>query len=450
MTVRRAAAALLALLPVAAFGAKAASGPSRPEPRVLVASYSGIISPAAAEYMKGAVAKAEQGKYDALVVELDTPGGLDLPMREIVKDFFGAQVPVVVYVAPAGARAASAGVFITMAAHVAAMAPGTNIGAAHPVALGRDFDAPRFGKEKDKDKEKEKTGDVMEAKLTQDAGAYLQAIATRRGRNAGLAYEMVSKSTSIISGQAVALRIVDLEAAGLDELLRLVEGRKLADFQAPLSTKGARVERLPMTARQRLLATVADPNIAMLLMSLGGAGLLIELYSPGLVLPGVVGAVSLVLAFYSFQTLSASYAGVLLIMLGVVFLLLELKITSYGLLALSGSASVIFGSMMLFKDSGGGLAVSYGALASSLGTLLAIFAGLLAVSRTALGRKTDIGLEDIGGETAVAKTALTPTGTVFWHGELWKARSLGGDIAEGAEVVVDSADGLTLKVRGMP
>lgn len=375
-------------------------------------------------------------------------------MREIVKAILASEVPVIVYVSPAGARAASAGVFITMAAHVAAMAPGTNIGAAHPVALGGTGGLPEIGKEKEKGKDGEKAEgkgeSVMEAKLAQDAGAYLQAIATRRGRNADLAAAMVSRSTSIISGLAVRERIVDLEAASLEALLKAVDGRKLTDFPKALRTAGASIERLSMSARQRLLAAVCDPNVAMLLMSIGGAGILIELYSPGLILPGVVGAVSLVLAFYSFQTLSASYAGVLLILLGMLFLLLELKITSFGLLALSGAASVLFGSMMLFKDASGGIAVSYPAVASSLVTLLVIFTGLLYVGKKALTRKREAGIEDIKGEAAVAATALKPGGAVFWRGELWKALSLEGEIPDGAPVTVEKAEGLTLLVRRRP
>ncbi|MFA6315784.1 MAG: NfeD family protein [Elusimicrobiota bacterium] len=447
-------AVCLALPSAAQAADSAAKAAASPAPRVLLASFSGIITPVAAEYMVSAIEKAAAGGFDAAVIELDTPGGLDLPMREIVKAILGSEIPVIVYVAPAGARAASAGVFITVASHVAAMAPGTNIGAAHPVTLGGGGGLPDLGKDKGKGKDEEKGGakseSVMEAKLAQDAGAYLQAIATRRGRNAALAAMMVSKSTSIISGLAVRENIVDLEAASLTELLKAVDGRKLTDFPKPLRTAGAIVERFPMSGRQRLLAAVCDPNVAMLLMSIGGAGILIELYSPGLILPGVVGAVSLVLAFYSFQTLSASYAGVLLIMLGMLFLLLELKITSYGLLALSGAASVMFGSMMLFKDPAGGISVSYSAVASSLVTLLAIFAGLLYVGKKALSRRLDTGLDGAAGETATARGPLSPRGQVFWRGELWRAVSLDGDVSDGAEVTVEAAEGLTLKVRRRP
>ncbi len=350
--------ALLSALLWTAGPCLAAETPARmPEdaPVVLHASFSGVISPVAAEYLSGAVAKAQTGGYEAVLIELDTPGGLDLSMREIVKSLLASNVPVIVYVSPAGARAASAGVFITMAAHVAAMTPGTNIGAAHPVQLGaRPMGLPK-GKGKGKDSESDKT--VMSEKMTNDAAAYLQAIASRRGRNVDISALFVSKSTSITSSQAVSLGVIDLEAKDVAELLDALDGRQIKDLGRPLRTKGARLEPFMMTRRQKLLAAVSDPNIAMILMSIGVTGILIELYSPGLILPGLVGAVSLILAFYSFQTLSVNFAGVLFIAIGFLLFLLELKIASFGLLAIGGTAAVLFVYMMLFKDSPG-LAVS--------------------------------------------------------------------------------------------
>ena len=411
-----------------------------PPPQVMVATYSGVISPAAAEYLEAAVAAAARQRCEALVIELDTPGGLDLSMREIVKAILSATVPVIVYVHPSGARAASAGVFITMAAHVAAMTPGTNIGAAHPVQLGG---LPGGG-----GKDKEKTDTVMEGKVTNDAVAYLQAIASRRGRNAAWAFQGVTQSTSIVSAQAVRDRVVDLEAGSLEELLTAVDGRTLPDFKdRPLRTKGARLERFEMTRRQKLLVAVSDPNIAMILMTLGVSGLLIELYSPGLILPGIVGAVSLIMAFYSFQTLSASFAGVLLIMVGFLLYVLELKVHSYGLLALSATAAVLFGTLMLFRNSGGGVSVSGTVIATTLGTLVALVAVLLAIATQAMRRRSRVGAEGLLGQKGVAETALSPSGKVSLGGELWKAESLEGDIPAGASVVVEAAEGLTLKVR---
>jgi membrane-bound serine protease (ClpP class) len=412
-----------------------------PAPDVLVATYSGVINPAAAEYLDGAVAAAGARRCGALVIELDTPGGLDLSMRDIVKAILSSEVPVIVYVAPSGARAASAGVFITMAAHVAAMAPGTNIGAAHPVQLGG---MPAGG---GKDKEPKKD-EVMEGKVVNDAAAYLQAIAGRRGRNIEWAFQGVTKSTSIVSSAAVRQRVVDLEAKSLEELLAAVDGRELADFKGrPLRTKGAKVVRFEMTARQKLLAAVADPNIAMILMTLGVSGLLIELYSPGLILPGLVGTVSLIMAFYSFQTLSASFAGVLLILVGLILYVLELKVQSYGLLAVSATAAVLFGTVMLFRHSPGGVSISWGVIVSTVGTLAALAAALIAIAARAMARRSKTGAEGLIGQSGTVETELNPLGKVTMGGELWKAESLEGTIPAGTVVRVEAAEGLTLKVR---
>ena len=410
-------------------------------PRVLLAGYSGVISPVAAEYLDAAIAKAGEQKDSALVIELDTPGGLDLSMREIVKSILASPVPVIVYVGPAGARSASAGVFVTMAAHVAAMTPGTNIGAAHPIELGGGLPGVAG-------KEKGEPDSVMESKITNDASAYLEAIAARRGRNASWAALVVAKSTSVTSAEAVRQRVVDLEAESLPALLEAVDGRRLADFPGrPLRTKGAVVERFEMSRRQRLLAAVSDPNIAMILMTLGVSGLLIELYSPGLILPGIVGASSLILAFYSFQTLSANYAGLLLIVLGLLLFVLEFKVHSFGLLTLSGAASVLFGALMLFRDSAGGLRVSPGVIASTVTTMLGVVAVLLAIVRQAFKRKARTGAEGLKGAKGVAASALDPGGTVRLSGELWKAESVEGSIEAGSEVAVADCEGLTLKVR---
>ncbi len=413
--------------------------PLAAKPRVLAASFSGVISPVAAEFLQAAIHRAEKGGYDALVIELDTPGGLDLAMRDIVKAILSAEVPVIVYVSPAGGRAASAGVFITMAAHIAAMTPGTNIGAAHPVRLG-GASGVKGGKNK--------PDPVMESKMTNDASAYLQSIATRRGRNVDWAREVVVKSTSVASGEAVRLNVVDLEAESLEALLNAIDGRELADFKGkPLRTKGAEVERFEMTRRQELLATVSDPNIAMMLMTIGVSGLLIELYSPGLILPGLVGVVSLILAFYSFQTLSADFAGVIFIMLGFLLYILELKIASFGLLALAGTGALLFGATMLFKDGGWGLQISWSAIAGSLVMMGIIMAALIYVTKQALMRRQTTGAEGMVGALVVTVTALDPKGKVSLGGELWKAESLEGTLPKGTEAVVDSTQGLTLMVK---
>lgn len=410
--------------------------------KVLVAPYAGIITPVAAEFLTQALDRAATGGFEAVVIELDTPGGLDPSMRTIVQAIMTSKVPVVVYVAPSGARAASAGAFITMAAHVAAMAPGTNIGAAHPIALPGMGGGDR-GKKEDAPHDK-----VMEGKMANDAAAYLRSIAKERGRNEEWAARAVLESASIPVVEAVEKKVVDLQASSLEELLRALEGRKLAGFPKPLKLAGAIIERHEMTRRQRWLATLADPNIAMILMSLGAAGLFIELYSPGLILPGVVGAVCLVLAFYSFQTLSASYAGVLLIALGLIFYLLEVKITSFGLLALSGTASLLLGALMLFQDQSiGGIRIAWSVLGTTIGGLLGLTAIASALVVQAHRRRRETGQEAMIGARAEAVTAIAPKGKVRLGSEIWDAVSAGDAVAEGATVVIESVDGLTLRVR---
>lgn len=430
---------LRALALCALLGSGAAAQPS-PEPKVLLAPYSGAIVPVAAEFMAQAVDEAGRGGYDALVIQLDTPGGLDASMRDIVKSVFGSKVPVVVFIHPAGARAASAGVFIAMAAHVAAMSPGTNIGAAHPVMIG--------GARPDGGKGPKGGDDALEKKAVSDAAAYLKSIAAKRGRNQDWAFEAVSRSTSIPSSEAAALRVVDLESPDLAALLKAVHGRRLPDFKEPLRTAGAKVEVKEMTRRQRWLAALSDPNVAMILMSLGAGGLFIELYNPGLILPGIVGLVALLLAFYSFQTLSASYAGVLLILAGFLFFLLEIKVTSYGMLALGGVTATLLGALMLFQQEPlGGLSVSWTVIGSSIAAMLSVTALLSWIVYRAYKRQGTTGPEGMVGAGGRALGRLDPAGKVEVFGEIWDARTDDGPIEDGAAVVVESIEGLRLKVR---
>lgn len=434
MTGRTGALALAASL-LAAVALPA--GAAEPPPRVLLAQYSGIIVPVAAEFVGEGLARAGEEGFDAFVLQLDTPGGLDPSMRQMIKAIMNSDVPVIVYVHPTGARAASAGVFITMAAHVAAMTPGTNIGAAHPVAL------PIGGGGRGEEK-RDKT---LEDKAVNDAAAYLKSIAGKRGRNAEWAYRAVAVSTSIPATEALALNVVDLLADDLEGLLRAVDGRKVPDFKEPLRTAGALVERHEMSTRQRWLAVVSDPNVAMILMSLGAGGIFIEMYNPGLILPGIIGVLCLILAFYSFQTLSASYAGVLLILAGLAFFLLEIKVASYGLLALGGVAATLLGVLMLFQQPLGGVSVSWSVIASSLAGVLAVVAGMsYLVYRAYRGRGTT-GREGLIGAEGKVLEPLAPRGRVSLMGEIWEAESSRGDVPAGAEVVVEDVRGLRLKVR---
>ncbi|MFN3681652.1 MAG: NfeD family protein, partial [Nitrospira sp.] len=275
---------------------------------MLVATYEGVINPVAAEYFHDTLAAAQSSSAQAVILQLDTPGGLDTSMRLIVKDITASPIPVIVFVAPSGGRAASAGVFITMAAHIAAMAPGTNIGAAHPVAIG--------GGEMDK---------TMKEKVENDAVAYIKSIAEQRGRNVAWAEDAVRKSVSVTEQEALKLKIIDLVADDLATLLKQLHGRTVSVPGGPvtLATEGALIREFPMGLRLELLKALSDPNIAYLLMTVGTIGILAELYNPGAILPGIVGAISLILAFYSLQSLPVNYAGVLLFLLGIVFFILE-------------------------------------------------------------------------------------------------------------------------------
>ncbi|MFH0811925.1 MAG: nodulation protein NfeD, partial [Pseudomonadota bacterium] len=305
----------------------------------------GVINPVAAEFITNGIRTAEEEAAHCLIIQLDTPGGLDTSMRQIVKNILNAEVPVIVYVAPAGARAASAGVMITMAAHVAAMAPATNIGAAHPVPLGEG-----------------KMSREMAEKVENDAVAYIQSIATKRNRNVEWAEKAVRESVSIKANEALELKVIDLISPDVDDLLHQLDGREVEvnGKKVVLATKGAELREREMNLRDKILDTLSNPNIAYILMMLGLAGFYFELAHPGALFPGIVGAICLILAFYSFQTLPVNYAGILLIILGIGFFLAEIKVASYGLLSIGGTISLLFGSLMLFDSTGpyGGLSLT--------------------------------------------------------------------------------------------
>ena len=431
-------------LPAAAKPAAKAAAPVYQVKKVLVAPYSGVITPAAAELVSNAVDKlnAPEGA-DLLVIALDTPGGLDSSMRVIIKAMLASKKPVAVYVSPQGARAASAGVFISMASPLVGMAPGTNIGAAHPVMLGGGSPLGGLGGKDEKKKEKE----PMEEKVLNDASAYMESIAQKTGRNVAWAIKSVTESKSIPAEEAVKTGVVDFVAADLPEFLAKADGFKAGDF-GKLVTAGASVEYFRQTRRQKFLATITDPNIAMILMSLGAAGLFIELYNPGLILPGVVGAMSLVMAFYSFQTLSANFAGVALIMLGFLFFIAEIKVVSYGLLTLGGSVSILLGALMLFNQpSIGGLSVSMSMILSTIIGLIAVVAALAWVVARAQLRTVVTGIESLKDKRGLAKTDLKPKGRVLVAGELWEAESVSGDIPAGAEITVTEVTGFRVLVK---
>jgi len=421
---------LLCLL--AALAAPVPAQPDSPAASpVLIATYDGVVNPVTAEYLHDALAEAETLRAAALIVQLDTPGGLDTSMRVIIKDFTASRVPVVVYVAPSGGRAASAGVFLTMAAHVAAMAPGTNIGAAHPVAMG--------GGEMDK---------TMKDKVENDSVAYLKSIAEQRGRNVAWAEDAVRKSVSATEKEALNLKIIDLVAEDLQTLLDRLDGRSVALASGPvvLHTKGAPRRDFPMSWRLEMLKALSDPNIAYVLMTIGTIGILAELYNPGAILPGIVGAISLILAFYSFQSLPVNYAGVLLLLLGIVLFILEVSVTSYGLLALGGVTSMILGSLMLVKTDVPFLQISWAVILPVVGLTAGLTLLMVGMGVRAMRRPPTTGREGMVGLVGVVKTPVAPQGKLLVHGELWEAVS-DQPLQPGDEAEVLRLEGLTLHVR---
>ncbi|MCP9438636.1 MAG: nodulation protein NfeD [Nitrospira sp.] len=397
---------------------------------VLVATYEGVINPVASEYIHDALAAAESTSAQAVILRLDTPGGLDTSMRLIVKDITGSPIPVIVFVAPSGGRAASAGVFITLAAHVAAMAPGTNIGAAHPVAMG--------GGEMDK---------TMKEKVENDAVAYIKSIAEQRGRNVSWAEDAVRKSVSATEQEALKLKIIDLIAEDVPALMKHLHGRKVTVSSGPvtLMTEGASLREFPMGLRLELLKALSDPNIAYLLMTIGTIGILAELYNPGAILPGIVGAISLILAFYSLQSLPVNYAGVLLFILGIVFFILEATVTSYGLLAIGGVISMILGSLMLIKSDAEFFRISWSVIVPVIIATAAVSLFIVGMGVRALRRSPQTGSEGMIGAIGVAKTALHPDGKLMIHGELWDAVS-DSPLEPGATAKVLRVEGLKLYV----
>ncbi len=399
---------------------------------VIVLTVDGIIHPPHAEYILKGIKKAHERNAEALIIQLDTPGGLDTSMRDIVKEILNSHIPIVVYVAPKGARAASAGAFITIAAHVAAMAPGTNIGAAHPVAMG--------GEKMDK---------TMAEKVTNDAVAYIKSIAQQRGRNVEWAEQAVRKSISSTETEALKKGVIDLIADDLNTLIKELHDKKVKTVSGEkiLKTKDAKINELKMNFRERLLNFLSNPNIAYILLMIGIYGIIFELSNPGAIFPGVIGAISLILAFYSLQTLPINYAGAGLILLGIILLILELKFTSYGLLTLGGIACFVLGSIMLFDTANPVFKLSISVIIPVTIITILFFVFLLRLAYKAHKRKPVTGVEELIGLMGIAKTDIdSRTGMVMVHGELWQAISE-KPIKKDEQVIVEEVQGLTLKVR---
>jgi len=390
-----------------------------------------VITPAVADFISRSIEQASREKAACLIIQMDTPGGLDLSMRDIIKDIMNADIPVIVYVAPSGARAASAGAIITLAADIAAMAPSTNIGAAHPVAMG--------GGKMDR---------TMAEKVVNDAVAYVKSIAQKKGRNVDWAVRAVRESVSIPETEALKLKVIDLIAKDLNDLLAKSDGKTVEKPKGAikLATKGIKIREFEMGFRQRFLATLSNPNIAYILMMIGLVGLYFELAHPGAIFPGVIGGISLVLAFFAFRTLPVNYAGVLLIVLGIFLFIAEVKIASYGLLTMGGLVSLAIGSIMLFDSPVPFLRASFAVIIPTMLATAGFFIFVVAAALKAQLAKPTTGSEGIVGEIGVATTRLDPEGKVFVHGELWNAYS--DNVIEPEDKIrVLKTEGLMLKVE---
>jgi membrane-bound serine protease (ClpP class) len=391
----------------------------------------GAIQPPVAGFISESVAKAEKDGAEALVILLDTPGGLDTSMRDIIKNIMDANTPVIVYVYPSGARAASAGSIILLASHIAAMAPGTNTGAAHPVTIGKD-----------------KADKEMMKKVTKDAEAYVRSIAARKGRNIEWAAKAVSQSASITANDALEKHVIDIVAKDIEDLLTQADGKTVETKKGKLTLKfkGKNKVEIEMPFKYKFLSYLSDPNVAYLLMMLGIYGILFEIYSPGAIFPGVVGGISIILALYAFQTIPITFAGVFLILLGIVFFILELKIISHGLLGFAGIVSIVIGSVMLVDLPKNMLSISWKSILAV--TILSgiFFFGVLSYAIKAQILKVKTGGEGLIGESGIAKTDVFGEGKVFLHGELWNAKS-DELVRQGEQVIVTGIEGLMLLVR---
>lgn len=409
------------------------AGWANPE-EVYVARVEGIIAPSLGDFFVSAIRKAEDGAAHAIIFELDTPGGLDTSMRVIIKEILRSPAPVIIYVSPSGARAASAGAFITIAAHVAAMAPGTNIGAAHPVQMG--------GGEADEE---------MTRKIENDAAAYIRGLAERRGRNATWAEDAVRKSVSATATEALRLKVIDVVAENRADLLAKIDGRTVETGagKITLKTKTAKIVEVEMGLRDKVLSVISNPTIAYILLILGMAGLYFELSTPGAILPGVLGGICLILAFYAFQTLPINYAGLLLIILGVILFIAEVMVVSHGILTIGGIAAMILGSLMLIDSPAPFLQISLSAILGVTAATTAFFVFAIGAVFRAHRRQPATGREGLVGQAGVARTRLNPDGLIFIRGEIWNATCAEG-AEPGEQVQVTAVAGLKLKVKKLP
>ena len=424
--------ALLILLILFSF-ASAGEIPSQEKSPVYTIEVDGIINPATSKFIVDSIDQAAQEGAQCLIIQLDTPGGLMESMRIIVKKMLASTIPIIVYVAPSGARAASAGVFITMAANIAVMAPGTHIGAAHPVMMGGGE-----GKE----------SKTMTEKIVNDTVSYIKTIAKNRGRNVDWAEKAVKKSVSITEEEAVKLNVVDFISPDLSSLLTKIDGKvvKFDGVTRTLQTKGVQPKPLEMSWRDRLLDIISNPTIAYILLMLGIYGIFFELSSPGAILPGVVGGIFLILAFYALQMLPVNYAGLALILFAIILFIAEVKVVSHGLLAIGGVISLFLGSMMLFRSPVEYMRVSMSVIIPAVLVSAAFF--IFAVTKAVHARlkQPTTGMEGLIGEVGIASTPIAPEGKISIHGEFWNVMS-DQAVDKGEKVQVIGVANLKLKVK---
>ncbi len=400
---------------------------------VHVISIDGAINPATADFIHQTIEKATEAKSECLIINFNTPGGLLKSTRIIVTDILTSPIPVVVYVSPSGSQAASAGVFITLASHFAVMAPGTNIGAAHPVSIGEQKDS------------------VMMEKATNDAAAFIRTISEKRNRNIKWAEDAVRKSLSITETEALKERVIDTIANDIGRLLQILQNKEIETTAGKriLNTENAVILTVEKSFQQKLLDILSDPNLAYILMMLGIYGLLFELYNPGSIFPGVVGFICLILAFYSLHTLPINYAGIALILFAIVLFILEIKIMSYGLLTIGGIISLALGSIMLIENESffDFVTISWEVILIAVLLTTAFFIFAIGLGLKAQRSKPTTGIEGIIGETGEVMNDLRPDGLVRVHGEIWNATSLDGILRRGTKIKVQEIEKLKLKVR---
>jgi len=413
---------LLILLPLASFSQK-----------VIILDVDGTINPVASDYIKRGIQKAEKDRAQCLVIRLNTPGGLLQSTRVIVSAILDAPVPIVVFVSPVGSHAGSAGVFITMAGHIAAMSPGTNIGAAHPVSMQQKMDP------------------VMNEKVTNDAAAFIRTIAQHRNRDTVWADQAVRNSKSITSTEALEKNVIDIVARNMDDLLNKIDGRVIVTpaGSKTLQTKNAVVETEEMTWIEKLLNVLVDPNVAYILMMLGFYGLLFEIYSPGAIFPGVIGGICIILAFYAMHTLPVNYAGLALIIFSIILFLLEIKVVSYGILAIGGTISLLLGSLMLLRNESPleFVRISKAVIFPAVAVTAGFFLFLITMGIRAQRNRSVIGAETLIGSIGTSQEKFDKTGMVMVMGELWQAEITTGEIAKGQKIKVTGRNKFTLLVE---